>query len=214
MSEKSWEDAAPALRKSFAGMQTNLKDLAGNLASVADRTTALEAAGGSQAAFPGPVLPPWPDEPKARTSYLKALCAFQAESIALPKDAKGHSYVYTDLASSLSTLRPVLAKHGLVLTFRPWTVEPGVLAVVAVLEHVDGFYSTTQAVAKVADVLKGGARMNPVQAQGAVQTYLQRYTMMGLLGLTGAIDTDGVAEQQERRERTRDDTPPDDGPDF
>ena len=145
--------------------------------------------------FEPPLLPPYPDDPKARTAYLKALCAFQSEAIALPKDKDGHSYKYTDLASALSTLRPLLAKHGLVLTFRSWTVQWGMLGVIALLEHVDGWHQSTQLVSKVTDGMSkrrdGGWSMSLSQGQGAVQTYMCRYAMMALLGLTAAIDTDG-----------------------
>ena len=144
--------------------------------------------------FEPPVLPAQGDA-EARKAYLKALCAFQAEALSLPKGKSGHNYKYTDLASALSTLRPLLAKHGLVLTFRPWTVRWGLVAVMAVLEHVDGYYQTTQLISRVTDAGQGGRLgMAMSQAQGAVQTYMCRYAMMGILGLTAAVDTDGAEE--------------------
>ena len=175
-----------------------------------DRIKAIEdaAGGGEEPTFPVLELPPLPQDTKPRVAYLKALCAFQGEALALPKDKPGANYKYTDLASSLSTLRPLLTKHGLILTFRAWTVEARYVAVIAVLEHVDGWYSHTQLAARVEDAMtrtkSGGWSMNHAQGQGAIQTYLQRYSMMALLGLTAALDTDGVADP----EAVRDDTPP------
>ena len=46
--------------------------------------------------------------------------------------------------------------------------------------------------------------MNGAQKKGAFQTYMSRYTLMSVLGITADLDTDGT----DGGERVRDDTPP------
>lgn len=100
---------------------------------------------------------------------------------------RGYSYGYTDLATLLKALRPVLSKNKLVLyqSFDRSEKEPEGTVLVTSLEHLDtgtGIRSTTFIPTR---------EMKP-QEQGSYFTYCRRYHIMGLLGIHPAPDDDGA----------------------
>lgn len=99
---------------------------------------------------------------------------------------KGFSYGYTDLATLLRTLRPILSKNKLVL-FQSFsdTVEPEGTRLNTTLRHTE----TGEGVSSSSHIPTG--RMKP-QEQGSYFTYARRYHIMALLGIHPAPDDDGA----------------------
>lgn len=118
-----------------------------------------------------------------------ALVAACAELEDVPKRHKASvgkfSYDYADLADTLSTVRPVLAKHGLAV-LQPVTTEPehDIVVVATVILHKSG---EQLHLGRLGLPLGQGA-----QATGSAITYARRYALLAALGLA-AEDDDGAA---------------------
>lgn len=119
-------------------------------------------------------------------SLAKALVAFQAEAPALPLDGVNPHYGnrFTTLDALVTSVRPVLAKHGLSFVQLP-THYDGQPALRTVLLHESGD--------KLEDVmLLKEAKPDP-QGQGSALTYARRYALAAALGLVADEDDDGNA---------------------
>lgn len=92
------------------------------------------------------------------------------------------SYTYADLASVLEHVRPVLAKHDLVVT-QDTLVEDGRLCVYTWLRHASG------------ESLRFGPLSGPMgqtwQHVGSAITYARRYALLSALCLAADDDDDG-----------------------
>lgn len=93
-----------------------------------------------------------------------------------------YSYTYADLASVLEHVRPVLAKHDLVVT-QDTCVEDGRLCVYTWLRHASG------------ESLRFGPLSGPMgqtwQNVGSAITYARRYALLSALCLAADDDDDG-----------------------
>lgn len=127
-------------------------------------------------------------ESDTRQSQLfAALSAFQGEAPSIDKAARGEFNNYADLATVLSAVLPLLAKHGLSLS-QGTDRDQGVDVLVTRLMHKDGgmIMDTTRLV----EVPPQGRRNNPLHAWGSAQTYQRRYCMLAMLGLAAGIEDD------------------------
>lgn len=133
-------------------------------------------------------------ERDARAAFFEALAGFQDECPEIPKSSKAeiatksgarYSYTYAPLEAITRAIRPALRKHGLSYS---WDVEQGdgALIVICILRHVEGH----QERASFPVPIDAGARMSPAQANGAALTYGRRQSLVAVLGLTTADDTD------------------------
>lgn len=98
-----------------------------------------------------------------------------------------YSYKSADLAEIAKTIKGALKETG--LSYR-WEFEDkgNKLKVTCLISHRDGFTKTSDMEADKDD--SGGK--NKIQMSGSTATYLQRYTLIGALGLTTADeDNDG-----------------------
>jgi len=123
---------------------------------------------------------------------IQALLDVQAELPIIPNDSNGHGgrYQYTSLDSILHAVRPILAKHGLVLSQWPSVpTNPLNIALTTRLMHVEG------------DILEETLEMpcpepnkmtNHAQMAGAGFTYARRYAISGILGICSEPDTDAA----------------------
>lgn len=95
-----------------------------------------------------------------------------------------YSYKSADLGEIAKTIKDALRETG--LSYR-WEFEEkgNKLKVTCLVSHRDGFTKTSDMEAEKDD--SGGK--NKIQMSGSTATYLQRYTLIGALGLTTA-DTD------------------------
>lgn len=135
----------------------------------------------------------WEDR-QARKDFFYALSEFQMNCPSLQKmkgvshdNGKTIKYKYIPLAQVQETIREPLHKSG--LSFR-WEIEDKgeMLNVTCVLTHLNGHAERTSMSAKADD---SGSK-NAIQARGSTITYLQRYTLIGALGISSAdVDNDG-----------------------
>lgn len=127
---------------------------------------------------------------EARKSFYESLMKFQKECPALPKTKlvkfNNTAYCYTPLSKITTSIKAKLSECG--LSYRWQNDDDGqTIKVTCIVTHKDG-HSEQTTMSAGAD--KSGAK-NEIQARGSAITYLQRYTLIGALGISTADqDTD------------------------
>lgn len=135
------------------------------------------------------------DEKQAKKSFLAAMSKFQSECPELTKSkvvAFGQTkYSYIPLGEISKQIKTVLRDSG--LSYRWETQENGKISITCIVSHADGHSeSNTMTAEKDASGSK-----NSIQQIGSTMTYLQRYTLIGALGISSA-DQDVDAEQPKK----------------
>jgi hypothetical protein len=118
----------------------------------------------------------------------KALLEIQKTLPSFHADATGHhKNAYATLSNVLDVVRGPLADAGVTITQPIDVDESGVVTVSTVLTHVESGESVRSSLPVA---LEGGP-----QAIGSLYSYYRRYTCLGLLAITPALDDDGQAAQ-------------------
>lgn len=135
------------------------------------------------------------EKKEAKKAFLDAISEFQNKVPVLNKSktakiqsAKGtFSYKYADLGSITRQIKNALQHCGLSYRWE-FADNNGSMKVTCIISHRDGHSeSTTMEAGKD----ESGAK-NAIQQKGSTHTYLQRYTLIGALGLSTADgDNDG-----------------------
>ncbi len=125
---------------------------------------------------------------QARKSFDKAIAAAKAKITPIQRNATGHNDKrYADFAAIAKVVDPILSAQGLSYRFR--TVQGDRISVTCILSHEDG-HSEETTLSGPADA--SGSK-NAIQAIGSTLTYLQRYSLVQMLGLAASNDDDGKA---------------------
>lgn len=126
---------------------------------------------------------------QGRKAFDAAVSMAKAAIPAIVKNKAGHNNKrYADFAAIATTVDPILANHGLSYRFRTSQAN-GQISVTCVLSHRDG-HSEETTLAGPADA--SGSK-NAIQAIGSTLSYLQRYSLVQMLGLASTEDDDGKA---------------------
>jgi hypothetical protein len=137
----------------------------------------------------------------AEKAYNKAIADFKANPPEIIKEskvdfesAKGRThYKYANLANVIEKVTPELSKHGLTVSWR--TAQNGKVSVTCRISHELGHYEETTL---QADNDSTGNK-NPIQALGSAVSYLQRYSVLCLLGLACADADDDARSTPEAK---------------
>jgi hypothetical protein len=122
----------------------------------------------------------------ARKAFDEAVAAAKAEIPAIQRNATGHnSKKYADFAAIAKVVDPIIGRHGLSYRFR--TTQNERISVTCILSHKAG-HSEETTLSGPADA---SGNKNAIQAIGSTLTYLQRYSLVQMLGLAAADDDDG-----------------------
>lgn len=125
---------------------------------------------------------------QARKAFDAAIAEAKAEIPPIQRNATGHNAKkYADFAAIAKVVDPILGKHGLSYRFR--TTQSDRISVTCILSHKMG-HSEETTLAGPADT--SGSK-NAIQAIGSTLTYLQRYSLVQMLGLAASNDDDGNA---------------------
>lgn len=125
---------------------------------------------------------------QARKAFDEAVSAAKKEIPPIQRNATGHNdKKYANFAAIAAVVDPVLGTHGLSYRFRTSQAER--ISVTCILSHKAG-HSEETTLAGPADAT--GSK-NAIQAIGSTLTYLQRYSLVQMLGLAAAADDDGKA---------------------
>lgn len=123
-------------------------------------------------------------------AFLKAFLALQSELPELQRTEKvgtnGHTYSYTPLPVMRKILQPLLTRHGFMFAWDSKEVSNNKMEYTCILTHIDGHSKSSSIIAEKDNT----ADMNNIQAIGSTSTYMQRYTLKMVLGLTSADDDD------------------------
>lgn len=140
------------------------------------------------------------DANEAKKAYHRAMAEFKANPPKINKDktvnyasSKGGriNYSHATLANVTEKINTELSKHGLSASWK--TQTNGTITVTCKITHVLGHSEETSITAQSDS--SGGK--NAIQAIGSTITYLERYTLLALLGLaTSDQDDDGVNHEK------------------
>lgn len=128
---------------------------------------------------------------QARKEYDAAVAEAKAKIPAITRNRTGHNDKrYADFAAIAKVVDPVLSEFGLSYRFR--TSQTDRINVTCILAHRAGHCEET--------TLSGPAdtsgNKNAIQAIGSTLSYLQRYSLVQMLGLAASDDDDGKAAGQ------------------
>lgn len=116
----------------------------------------------------------------------KALSAFQGEVKQPAKDKSNPFFksTYVDLAGVVSAISETAKKHGLSFIQYPINDANGRVGIVTMLMHQSGEYIETEPIYAMP------GKQDP-QAIGSTITYLKRYSLAAVFGITSEVDDDG-----------------------
>ena len=139
---------------------------------------------------------------EARKAYNVAFASFKAETIIILRNKpvtdgplKGKSYA--ELFSIVDAVTPALSKHGLSAAWKLTKDDKDWLEVTCTLRHVLG-HSESVSMGGPPDA--GGAK-NAIQARASTVTYLEKYTLKAICGVSeqgddkdGGMDEGAIAD--------------------
>jgi hypothetical protein len=136
---------------------------------------------------------------QAKKAYDEAFAAFKDEGVKIIKakeitagPLQGRKYA--ELHDVVKAVTPALSKYGLSSSWKLTRDEPDWIEVTCYLRHVGGHQ---ESVSMGGPPDAGGAK-NAIQARASAKTYLERYTLKAILGLSEeADDTDGSVYRQQ-----------------
>lgn len=126
------------------------------------------------------------DANQARKSFDEAIASAKAEIKPVARNRTGHNEKrYADFAAIAREVDPIISKHGLSYRFR--TTQSDRISVTCVLSHRGGHFEETT----LTGPSDTSGNKNAIQAIGSTLTYLQRYSLVQMLGLAAGEDDDG-----------------------
>lgn len=134
---------------------------------------------------------------EAKKAYIEAMAAFKSNPPKIIKNKKVSfktnagitEYKHATLDNVTDTINQALSKHGLTAS---WTTkqDSGGVTVTCIITHIFGHSEQTS----LTSAPDNSGSKNPIQAVGSAVSYLQRYTLLSLVGLaTEGQDDDGRA---------------------
>lgn len=125
-------------------------------------------------------------ERNAQAAYAAAFAEMQPDLPEIPEHGKGHNNASYALWEDINDLiKPVLAKHGFGISFKPGRDGPNI-TVTAILTHREGHREEASMILPV----DASGSKNAVQAVGSSTSYGKRYTASALLNLTSRHEDD------------------------
>jgi hypothetical protein len=124
---------------------------------------------------------------EAKKAFVVAMTRFRAECPPIQKTRETHQGKYAGLAETLDTIKGLMSECGLAHAWRTEQNMEGVM-VTCCVTHVLGHQECTS---MTAPPDPSGSK-NAIQAIGSTISYLERYTLMAILGMASTDqDTDG-----------------------
>lgn len=128
------------------------------------------------------------EQKEAKKAFINSMSQFQSICPPIMKGKKGHNCNYATLPSIHAVVKKPLYECGLKFSYEQST-KGGEMTVKCVVTHVDGHSESTSMSAP----MDASGSKNAIQAIGSSNSYLQRYTLIGALGIvTADHDDDGM----------------------
>ncbi|QQB37954.1 ERF family protein [Achromobacter deleyi] len=126
---------------------------------------------------------------EAKKAYDEAFANFKAEAVKIIKgkdvtDGPLKGKAYAELHDVVNAVTPALSKHGLSSSWKLTRDEKDWMEVTCYLRHVGGH---EESVSMGGPPDAGGAK-NAIQARASTKTYLERYTLKAITGLSEQKD--------------------------
>lgn len=126
---------------------------------------------------------------EAKKAYDAAFANFKAEAVKIIKgrkvtDGPLKNKSYAELHDVVNAVTPALSKHGLSSSWKLTKDDKDWMEVTCYLRHVGGH---EESVSMGGPPDAGGAK-NAIQARASTKTYLERYTLKGITGLSEQDD--------------------------
>jgi hypothetical protein len=131
------------------------------------------------------------EETSNKKQLLTRLSEFQQENIEILRSKKGHGYNYAPLELIYPVINPLLHKHGIgIYQETNWDAELTKQYVQTTIYSIDDLEDckVSRTYLDESIVLP---KMNKIQIEGALITYLRRYHIVIMLGLSTEEDIDG-----------------------
>lgn len=132
---------------------------------------------------------------EAKKAYDKAMAEFKANPPKIMKDKKvsfnSTNYKHATLANVTHAVNTALAQHGLSASWRT-NHQDRQVCVTCVVSHAMGHREETTMCAMPDD----SGKKNAIQQIGSTVTYLQRYSLLAMVGLAAFDDDDGIASER------------------
>ncbi|MGT2429286.1 ERF family protein [Cupriavidus basilensis] len=152
---------------------------------------------------------------EAKKAYDAAFAAFKAEAVKIIKgkdvtDGPLRGKKYAELHDVVNAVTPALSKHGLSSSWRLTKDDRDWIEVTCYLRHVAGH---EESVSMGGPPDTGGAK-NAIQARASTKSYLERYTLKAITGLSEQEDDDDgnggapQGRQEQGRQQQRQSEPP------
>jgi hypothetical protein len=128
---------------------------------------------------------------EAEKVYNVAFAAFKAEAVRIIKNRTVtvgplNGKKYAELFAIVNAVTPALSQHGLSASWKITIDQPDWIEVTCCLKHVGGHQDT---VSMGGPPDAGGAK-NPIQMRASTVSYLERYTLKAICGVSEQADDD------------------------
>lgn len=140
---------------------------------------------------------------KVDMDFCKRFIEAQADFETLPKDKQGYGYKYTDWDTVISKVRPILKKHELGFTQLLDTKDGKNGITTRVFSSSGGFIESWVTIPDITI-----AKANAAQNFGASITYMKRYALCAMLGISSDEDIDAETRPAEQYTRQSIQQPP------
>jgi hypothetical protein len=117
---------------------------------------------------------------------LAALTEVQSELPTMPKSTQAYGYKYTDLDTITQTIKPILSKHGIGYMQSVGGLTETALTLTTRIFNKKGEYIEDTAALPTITSTKN----NAAQTLGMSITYMRRYALCAMLGITSDEDVD------------------------
>jgi hypothetical protein len=122
----------------------------------------------------------------AKAEFFEALARFQSLVPDILKKKKAYEAMYAPLGDIDKVIKEPMRECGLSKRWEQQQDDSGKLIMTCIITHSAGHSERTSIGPVDPGTLEKTKAMNTIQQRGAVITYLQRYTLIGALGLTTA----------------------------
>src|SRR5574344_297897 len=135
---------------------------------------------------------------------LAALAEVQRELPTMPKSKQAYGYKYTDLDTITQTIKPILSKHGIGYMQSVGGLTENALTLTTRIFNKKGEYIEDTAALPTITSTKN----NAAQTLGMSITYMRRYALCAMLGITSDEDLDANINGTTQTQGSDKPTPP------
>lgn len=148
------------------------------------------------------------EKKESEKAFYAAFANFQKDCPEIKKTKKADfptrtggrmTYSYVPLSEICKQIRNPLAKNG--LSYR-WEFQEanGIIECTCIVSHLSGHSKTS----KLSGPKDDSGQKNTLQQTGSTHTYLQRYSLIGALGISSAdVDNDGRSQPEKPKQQTK-----------